>query len=104
MLNEIPSTPEVRRLDVPLGELPAEGYIGRHVELRLNVPQSHTLKRLVAGLQSINARTSDGKAVDGTAGGIRWLLDAVHSSPPAKSNADPKKGRPPRGKGNPDPD
>ena len=94
MLNEIPATPEVCRLDVPLGELPKTGYVGRHVECRLNVPQSRTLKRIVQGLKAINARTSDGKAVDGTAGGVRWLLDAVHSGQLADNKT--KKRSPPR--------
>ena len=62
---------------VPLAPLRPELYAARHVEVRLDRDQAHTLKRLVEGLQTRGASQRDGKPIRSGGDALKYVLDGL---------------------------
>jgi len=68
---------ELVQIQVPLGAVPPDVYIGRHVEVRLTHDQARVLRSLWYGLQVEGATLAGGKSIDSNADVIRWLLERI---------------------------
>lgn len=74
-------THEVRTVlvEAPMGK-PGTGYLSRHVEARLDVPQAESLKGLLAGLRDARAELANGREVLTAAEAVKWLLEKLSDS------------------------
>lgn len=70
-------TPSNATFSVPLGNVPNDAYLSRHVEARLDRSQALALKRLMAGLRKRNDELRSGRPVVTPADAVRWLLEQV---------------------------
>jgi len=73
-----PPVPPIRpfSIDVPLAD-PEIGYIGLHVDVRLETHQAAILKRLARALTLSHATLANGRHVEGNGGAVRWLLEKL---------------------------
>jgi len=64
-------------ITLPIGPIPEDAFVARHVEVRLDNRQAVTLKRLWYGYDGLGTRLASGKRPDGNADIVRLLLEAV---------------------------
>ena len=64
-------------ITMPVGDIPPEGFVPRHVEVRLDNRQAVALKRLWYGYDGLGRRLASGKRPDGNPDIVRLLLEAV---------------------------
>lgn len=63
---------------IPLGPLPPDAWLPRHVDCQLRTPeQRENLKRISIGLDQAGARLKSGQRVTNYAEAIRWLLERI---------------------------
>jgi len=62
-------------ITLPLGRL--DGYVQRHIDVRLDVRQSRILNRLYHGLNDRDRRLANDRHVTSTADVIRYMLERV---------------------------
>ena len=65
---------------VPYAEPPAQGYVPRHLEVRLTAKQARGLRHVVAGLDRTQALLDSGRRVVTHIDAIRWLTERVADS------------------------
>ena len=91
-----PAPPSIGRVAVslPLGDLPPEVFVPRHVEVRLDHRQATALRRLWYGYDGLGSRLLSGKRPQGNADVVRLLLEQVaeeaeESQRPKAENLEP---------------
>lgn len=67
----------VVQLSLPLGEIPAEAFFSRHVDVQLSIAQARMMRRLAEGLQNQNARLENGRRVTSSADAVRYVLERL---------------------------
>ncbi len=74
-----PKKPAVKtvRISVPLGELPEQGYVSRHVDAQLTRDQGAAFRRFCIGLTERNEKLANGKPVFSNADALRWFCEQL---------------------------
>jgi len=69
---------EMSEIHVPLGEIPAKGYLQSHVECRLKTHQQKvSLKRAFRGLQERGEKLENGNPIRRPGDVVRWLMEQI---------------------------
>ena len=65
-------------ITVPLAyDGPFDGFLGRHVELRLDMEQANKLRRLQVALDALDERLANGRHVSNRSDAIKWIIDKL---------------------------
>lgn len=62
---------------MPMGEIPRLGYVGRHVEVKLDREQARKLGRIRAGLQARGETVGANRPIRKLGDVVRWMLDRI---------------------------
>lgn len=66
----------IAAIEIPIGETPPSEF-ALHIDTRLSVNQSTTLRRLADALDRQNATLEGGRRVTNPTGAMRWLIEQV---------------------------
>jgi hypothetical protein len=78
---------QIVTLECPLGEIPPDVYLQRHVEVQLSSSQAATLRRLVEALDLSRVRLGSNRRVTTGSDAVRYLLEQLAAASVSQETA-----------------
>lgn len=75
-----PAEAKICILELPVEEVPAQGYLSRHLDINaLTLAQQRGLRKLTLGLQREGAKYAAGKSVANNSDAVRYVLERIEA-------------------------